>query len=107
MALEQYRAVIVAARAQIDELRARQNALCAARADTDAAARAFIAAPSADGVADFLRSLARQTVLRREAAGLANAYDDVMRQVAVAAEACARTLWQDGPGLSERARHLA
>ncbi|KGM09019.1 hypothetical protein [Cellulomonas bogoriensis] len=107
MAVEQYRAVIVAARAEIDELRDRQNAVSAARASTDAAARAFIAAPSADGVADYLRCLARQTVLHREAVGLANAYDDVMRRVAVAAAACATTLWEDGPGLTERARHLA
>ncbi|KGM13612.1 hypothetical protein N869_10060, partial [Cellulomonas bogoriensis 69B4 = DSM 16987] len=107
MAVEQYRAGVVAARAQIDELRARQNAIFAARADTDAAARAFVAAPTAEGVAGFLRSLARQTVLRREAANLASTYADVMQRVAEAAQTCTTALWEHGPGLTERARHLA
>lgn len=106
-AVDEYRAVVVAARAEIDELRARQNAISTARADTEAAARAFIAAPSMDAVADFLRYLARQTTLRREAGDLASAYDDVIRRVAEAAEACATALWEHGAGLVERARHLA
>jgi hypothetical protein len=105
-ALEAYTAVVVRARQEIDALRARQAAVDQSRADTDAALRAFVAIPSLDGVADFLRCLGRQAALRREAADLATRYREVMRRVADAATACGTALWQHGAGLAARARDL-
>lgn len=106
-ALDAYRAVVVAARAEIDDLRARQALVGSARTDTDAAARLFVGAPSPDGAAEFLRCLARQAALRLELGDLTAAYRAVMRRVADAAATCATALWQFGAGLAARARDLA
>ena len=103
-ALEAYRAVVLDARAQIDDLRARQGEVARARVQTDAAARAFVAAPTAEGIADFLRTLGRQGELRREAGDLAAAYAEVIRRVTEAAEDCVRALWRHGAGLAARVR---
>ncbi len=106
-ALDTYRSVVVDARAEIDELRARQAVLGAARADSEAAARAFVGAPSPAGAAELLRCLARGTALRLELGDPTAAYHEVVRRVSEAGAACAATLWRCGAGLAAWADDLS